>query len=306
MSLWLVDLFRRRLDHQSRSAQEMSRASFAAFVVHQVASPCRRECRAKRGFGPREPFEVLVEQRQELVRLIGTPDDPRRHCQPLTLHQDVDVAVVEEVAPPRVTGHSSVGLFRKPWRRSMLEIAEIAPPAREDVMKAQVGDRIILAGTRVDDPVRDGEVLEVKGSDGGAPYTVRWSDGHTGLVYPGPGAVMKVESGTAPSAPRSKIWRVQVSVAETGDNTRATALLISDQPVSLRGQGDSHRSPQDEPKGAIGDEVAVARALRHLADSLLAQAESDIEAVTGTDAYVRPLLLSNDVVQGTLEGKRSG
>lgn len=36
MSLWLLDLFRRRLDHQSRLAQEMSRAAFAAFVVHQV------------------------------------------------------------------------------------------------------------------------------------------------------------------------------------------------------------------------------------------------------------------------------
>jgi Domain of unknown function (DUF1876)/Domain of unknown function (DUF1918) len=165
-------------------------------------------------------------------------------------------------------------------------------------MKAQVGDRIILAGTRVDDPVRDGEVLEVKGRDGGAPYTVRWSDGHTGLVYPGPGAVMRVESGTGVpgrsegtvlSAHTSKTWRVQVSVVETGDNTRASALLISDQLGELRGQGDSHRSPRDEPLGVVGDEVAVARALRHLADSLLAQAESDIEAATGTDAYVRPL-----------------
>jgi hypothetical protein len=165
-------------------------------------------------------------------------------------------------------------------------------------MKAQVGDRIILAGTRVDDPVRDGEVLEVKGTDGGAPYTVRWSDGHTGLVYPGPGAVMRVESGTGvPGRPEdttrralaSKTWRVQVSLVETGDNTRATALLISDQPGEFRGQGDSHRSPKDEPMGAIGEEVAVARALRHLADSLLARAESDIEMATGTDAYVRPL-----------------
>ena len=165
-------------------------------------------------------------------------------------------------------------------------------------MKAQVGDRIILAGTRVDDPVRDGEVLEVKGSDGGAPYTVKWSDGHTGLVYPGPGAVMRVESardvpgsseGTTRSTQNSKTWRVQMSVVETGDNTRATALLISDQPGEFRGQGDSHRSPKDEPMGVIGDEVAVARALRHLADSLLARAESDIEAATGTGAYVRPL-----------------
>jgi hypothetical protein len=165
-------------------------------------------------------------------------------------------------------------------------------------MKAQVGDRIILAGTRVDDPVRDGEVLEVKGPDGGAPYTVRWSDGHTGLVYPGPGAIMRVESGTAvPGSPvettrareTSKTWRVQVSLVETGDKTRASALLISDQSGELRGQGYSHRSPTDEPQGVIGDEVAVARALRHLADSLLARAESDIEASTGMDAYVRPL-----------------
>ena len=165
-------------------------------------------------------------------------------------------------------------------------------------MKAQVGDRIILAGTRVDDPVRDGEVLEVKGRDGSAPFTVRWSDGHVGLVYPGPGAVMRVESGsptagpavdTRPRAGTSKTWRVQVSVVELGDDTHATALLVSDQPGEFRGHGDSHRSPGDDPRFTIGDEVAVARALRHLADSLLTRAESDIEAATGTDAYVRPL-----------------
>jgi len=162
-------------------------------------------------------------------------------------------------------------------------------------MRAQVGDRIILAATRVDDPVRDGEVLEVKGNDGAPPYRVRWSDGHTGLVYPGPGAVMKVESGSgipavaAASAGQAKTWRVQVSVVEAGDNTRATALLVSDHSGEFSGHGDSHRSARDHPRAEIGDEVAVARALRHLADNLLARAESDIEAATGTDAYVRPL-----------------
>lgn len=35
-SLWLIDVFRRRLDHQGRLAREMSRAAFAAFVLHQV------------------------------------------------------------------------------------------------------------------------------------------------------------------------------------------------------------------------------------------------------------------------------
>jgi fucose 4-O-acetylase-like acetyltransferase len=36
MSPWLLDLFRRRFDHQGALARELSRAAFAAFVVHQV------------------------------------------------------------------------------------------------------------------------------------------------------------------------------------------------------------------------------------------------------------------------------
>jgi hypothetical protein len=58
-------------------------------------------------------------------------------------------------------------------------------------MQAKVGDRIVVHGTHVSDPVRDGEILEVHGPDGGPPYLVRWSDnGHESLVYPGPGAVI--------------------------------------------------------------------------------------------------------------------
>jgi hypothetical protein len=55
-------------------------------------------------------------------------------------------------------------------------------------MKAKVGDRLVVPGTHVDDSVRDGEILEVHGEDGGPPYLVRWSDnGHESLVFPGPG-----------------------------------------------------------------------------------------------------------------------
>lgn len=36
MPLWLVDLFRRRFDHQGPVPRLASRAAFAAFVVHQV------------------------------------------------------------------------------------------------------------------------------------------------------------------------------------------------------------------------------------------------------------------------------
>ena len=56
-------------------------------------------------------------------------------------------------------------------------------------MYASVGDRLVVKSTHVDEPVRDGEILEVHGPDGGPPYLVRWSDtGHEGLVFPGPDA----------------------------------------------------------------------------------------------------------------------
>jgi hypothetical protein len=56
-------------------------------------------------------------------------------------------------------------------------------------MRAQVGDRIVIRAAHVDEPVRDGEVLEVRGPDGGPPFRVRWSDsGHEVLLFPGPDA----------------------------------------------------------------------------------------------------------------------
>ena len=74
-----------------------------------------------------------------------------------------------------------------------------APPAtatpamqrtvEEDAMKAAPGDRLVVASTHVDEPAREGEILEARGADGGPPFLVRWSDnGHETLVFPGPDA----------------------------------------------------------------------------------------------------------------------
>lgn len=58
-------------------------------------------------------------------------------------------------------------------------------------MKAQVGDRLVVKGHHLSDPDRDGEILEVRGEEGAPPYLVQWSeDGHVGLVFPGPDAVV--------------------------------------------------------------------------------------------------------------------
>lgn len=52
-------------------------------------------------------------------------------------------------------------------------------------MRAQVGDRLVVEGHTDTEHRREGEILEVRGSDGGPPFMVRWSDGHEGLSYPG-------------------------------------------------------------------------------------------------------------------------
>ena len=56
-------------------------------------------------------------------------------------------------------------------------------------MRASVGDRLVIKGHVLGQPERDGEILEVRGADGGPPYLVRWDDdGHVGLLFPGPDA----------------------------------------------------------------------------------------------------------------------
>jgi hypothetical protein len=178
-------------------------------------------------------------------------------------------------------------------------------------MRAQVGDRIILAADHVDQPTRDGKILEVRGPDGGPPFLVEWSDGHTGLIFPGPGSILRIgsaEEAVVPEPPKPtppgpaaaagstaagpghvREWQVRVSIFESGDDTSANVVLVADAPEHLSARGQSHRSTDDTLVPEIGDEVAVARALRHLADKLMEAAETDIEMLTGEEAHVRPI-----------------
>ena len=53
-----------------------------------------------------------------------------------------------------------------------------------------------MHGLHVGDAGRDGEILEVRGQDGGPPFVVRWSDnGHEGMIYPGADAVVQHPKG---------------------------------------------------------------------------------------------------------------
>jgi Domain of unknown function (DUF1918) len=46
----------------------------------------------------------------------------------------------------------------------------------EPVMKAQVGDELLVRGLHVGDPGRRGVITEVRGKVGGPPYLVRWNE----------------------------------------------------------------------------------------------------------------------------------
>jgi SAM-dependent methyltransferase len=63
--------------------------------------------------------------------------------------------------------------------------------ARRWRMQAAVGDRFHLLGNIVGQSERTGEIVEVRGAGGEPPYLVRFDDGHTSLVFPGPDAVIE-------------------------------------------------------------------------------------------------------------------
>ncbi|GAA4833522.1 DUF1918 domain-containing protein [Kitasatospora terrestris] len=54
-------------------------------------------------------------------------------------------------------------------------------------MRASVGDRIIVEGTRPGVPRRDGRIVALHHADGSPPYDVCWEDtGRVSEFFPGP------------------------------------------------------------------------------------------------------------------------
>ena len=58
-------------------------------------------------------------------------------------------------------------------------------------MQAAVGDRLLVRGGVVGQADRTGEIIEVRGDSGAPPYVVRFDDGQTRLIFPGPDAVIE-------------------------------------------------------------------------------------------------------------------
>lgn len=82
-----------------------------------------------------------------------------------------------------------------------------------------------------------------------------------------------------------KNWTVRIHITEDGDDTRAEAVLTTeDTPqdlLTVTGRGVAHRNPIDRPIPEIGDELAASRALEDLAIRLHDIASDDIVELTG-------------------------
>jgi hypothetical protein len=84
-----------------------------------------------------------------------------------------------------------------------------------------------------------------------------------------------------------KTWHVEVTLFEADGDTTAHAVLVAEAP-GVEASGRAHRNPHDDDVPQIGDEVAVARALRRLSDRLLGVAAEDIAALEGHPVELTP------------------
>jgi hypothetical protein len=57
--------------------------------------------------------------------------------------------------------------------------------------RAHVGDVVVVAGHRVGEAKRTGEILAVLGENAQEHYRVRWQDGHESIYRPGSDAVVE-------------------------------------------------------------------------------------------------------------------
>ena len=95
-------------------------------------------------------------------------------------------------------------------------------------MKADVGDRIVVASGTLHRPIRDGEVLQT-GPDGGGPYLVRWSDsGNESLFSPVRTRMSSMSSGIPATLAVSRLQPARAQSRPRNGGSRSTCMKIRD------------------------------------------------------------------------------
>jgi hypothetical protein len=150
-------------------------------------------------------------------------------------------------------------------------------------MRASLGDHVFVAADR-GARARMGRIVELRHPDGTPPYVVHWYDtGIETVFFPRQdGPVWHVDS-ASPADDREtpvlayRSWGVDIQVTEEAGATRARAVLREDHDglvLAAEGRAAMHEDDHDIPH--VADEVAVARALAHLASMMLRSARTSI------------------------------
>jgi hypothetical protein len=82
-------------------------------------------------------------------------------------------------------------------------------------------------------------------------------------------------------------WTVDLRVEEDGVRTVAVATLRAGD-RRIQGRGTARRNPLDPDLPRVGEDLAVSRALSHLAHELLSDAAASLEAATHAPSGIHP------------------
>jgi len=94
-------------------------------------------------------------------------------------------------------------------------------------MRAAVGDWLRLGGRDAGQPHPPGQIIEIHGAHGEPPYLVRFRDGHTSLVIPGPEAVITHSAPDEPATAPRLIFRVTASQRRALVITAAVSTVLA-------------------------------------------------------------------------------
>jgi uncharacterized protein DUF1876 len=85
--------------------------------------------------------------------------------------------------------------------------------------------------------------------------------------------------------PGEPTWTIDLRIEEDGVRTVAVATLRAGD-RRLQGRGTARRNPLDPDLPRVGEDLAVSRALSHLAHELLSDAATNLEAATHTSSGI--------------------
>lgn len=136
-------------------------------------------------------------------------------------------------------------------------------------MDARVGDRIEVTTNTLGVPPRYGEVLEA----GDSSLRVHWDDGHESVFVPSSNC--RVVDAGARTGPTRLTCHIDVDLVESSDECTATATLMTTRGM-VQASGRARRNPVDPVIPLVGEELAIGRAIRSLAEQLVAAAGDDL------------------------------